>query len=249
MAGPMVSAGAVAAPIMQQPAISAPPIGQALSLMAQIRHLPQDEVYLRSLGVDLVFRTGAHALNTLLARGVQVRYGDMGDSSAHAEWLANQNAVIINQKYQGDTSPHTLRAISEALYHEAGHVARQGDGQASLQEEINCLALNTLAHRYHMATVPGYAQSCSQSRLITDGVALYEKLFFDPDPEKHALVRRIIEKYGELPPETADHRIPVLPYGVPLADRVFRAIQYRKATSFTPQTPQLQAPAAYSRLA
>lgn len=159
-----------------------PAIRAALAMMAQIRHLPQDEPYMRALGVDIIFQDGAQALQTLMARGCRIAYGDMGDSKAHAEWRAEENKVIINQKYQGDESPHMLRAISEALYHETGHVARQGDGQASLQEEINCLALNTLAHRYHMATVPGYAQSCSQSRLITDGVALYEKLFLTPTP-------------------------------------------------------------------
>ncbi|MBK8190071.1 MAG: hypothetical protein IPK79_06430 [Vampirovibrionales bacterium] len=211
-----------------------PAIRAALAMMAQIRHLPQDEPYMRALGVDIIFQDGAQALQTLMARGCRIAYGDMGDSKAHAEWRAEENKVIINQKYQGDESPHMLRAISEALYHETGHVARQGDGQASLQEEINCLALNTLAHRYHMATVPGYAQSCSQSRLITDGVALYEKLFFDADPSKRALVARIIEKYGDLPPETIDHRIPFLPAGVPLADRVLRTIQYRRASAFMP---------------
>ncbi len=200
-------------------------IKNALMLVGQIQHLPRDEAYIRQLGVDLIFKNGAEALNLILQKQPRVEFGDMGDSKAHAQWIKEQNLIMINQKYKNNSSREALYAISEAIYHEAGHVARLGDNQASIQEETNCLALNTLANRFHAYNDPAYANSSSDSRLIADGVALYPKLFFDSDPNKQGLVNRIIEKYGMLPPETPDHPIPRTPYGLSLVDRILRQIQ------------------------
>ena len=218
----MVRPGATVA--VNAPVFS-PEISRALDILGQIRHLPGDEAYIRGMGVEVLFNNGAEALNLIRAKGIQVAFGDMGDSKAHAQWVKEQNLIMINQKYRGDMSPDTLYAISEAIYHEAGHASRLGDDQSSIQEEINCLALNTLAYRYHTATDPSYLLSASRSRLIQDGVALYAKLFFDPDPNKQALVNRVILKYGELPLETPDHGTAPLPYGIPLGYRVLRQIQ------------------------
>ncbi len=209
-----------------------PEIFHALVLLADIRHLPQDEAHMRRLGVDLVFRNGEEALRLILQKGIRVEFGDMGDTKAHAQWLKDDNLIMINQKYRGSLGKETLYAISEAIYHEAGHAARHGDDRASIQEEINCLSLNTLANRYHSATDPEYAQSTSKSALIADGVALYSRLFFDNDPDKKALVNRVIEKYGQLPPESPDHRIPMTPYSVPLADRVLRQLKVQRTAQW-----------------
>ena len=207
-----------------------PEIKQALLLLGQIKHLPADEAYIRYLGVDPIFKSGDEALRLILNKGLRVEFGDMGNSKAHAQWIAEKQLIMINQKYRGQLTKDILYAISEAIYHEAGHAARQGDNQASIQEETNCLAMNTLANRFHAATDPQYAHSASHSRLIADGVALYSKLFFDPDPNKTALVDRIILKYGELPPESPDHTIPKPVTGLtaptPLTDKVVRKIQH-----------------------
>ncbi|MBY0450421.1 MAG: hypothetical protein K2X01_07345 [Cyanobacteria bacterium] len=210
-----------AAPVLKSP----PEIEYAKILLQQIQHLPGDEAYLRQLGVDILFQNGMEAARLIASKNIHVDFGDMGDSLAHAHWEKETNRIIINQKYRGDFSRPTLYAISEAIYHEAGHAARLGDDQSSLQEEINCLALNTLAHRFHLATDPSYVQTVSTSRLISDGVALYNRLFFDADPSKQALVRRVIEKYGELPPESPDHRVPLTASTVPLTDRVLRQMK------------------------
>ncbi len=207
-------------------------IKQALMLVGRIQHLAYDEAEIQKMGVSLIFRNGAEALNLILQKQPRVEFGDMGDSKAHAQWIKDKNLIMINQKYQGNPSKETLYAISEAIYHEAGHVARLGDDQASIQEETNCLALNTLAHRFHAYTDPSYAHSNSNSRLITDGVALYPKLFFDKDPNKQGLINRIIEKYGMLPPETPDHRIPPTPYGVSIVDRILRQIHHNNTTQW-----------------
>ncbi len=207
-------------------------IKRALMLVGEIHHLPGDEIHMRQLGVDLIFQNGAEALNLILQKQPRVEFGDMGESKAHAQWIKAENLIMINQKYKGDASRDTLYAISEAIYHEAGHVARLGDDQASIQEETNCLALNTLAHRFHSAMDPSYGQNNSDSRLITDGVALYPKLFFDPDPRKQGLVNRIIEKYGMLPPESPDHKIPRTPYGTSLVDGILRQIHHTNTTQW-----------------
>ena len=210
----------VFAPQAPAPADNQATLNQAMSLLGQIQNLPADEAYMRHLGVNPVFKNGAEALQLILAKGIKVEFGDMGDSPAHAQWAADKNTIMINQKYQGDTSPETLYAISEALYHEAGHAAGNGDNQSSIQEELNCLSLNTLAHRYHTTIDPQYAQSASTSRLIADGVAVYAKLFFDADPNKQALIDRVVKKYGDLPISSPGHEPPPQGAPMPLAYRV-----------------------------
>ncbi|WP_303672656.1 hypothetical protein [Vampirovibrio chlorellavorus] len=192
---------------------------QSLILLGQVRHLPGDDAYLRGMGVWPVFQNGQQALQTILQKGIRVEFGDMGDSPAHAQWIAEQNRIMINQRYRGDSSPATRYAISEALYHEAGHAAGNGDDQSSIQEELNCLALNTLAHRYHRAINPYYGQTATHSPLLSDGVALYAQLFFDSDPQKRALIRRVVQKYGDLPLESPGHPVPYLGPGMAWAPR------------------------------
>lgn len=197
-------------------------IRYALVLLGQIRNLPQDENYMRCLGVYPGFQNGQQALRVIQDKGIQVEFGDMGNSPAHAQWISAQNKIMINQRYKGDTSLDTLYAISEAIYHEAGHAAGNGDANSSVQEELNCLGLNTLAYRYHAATNSNYAQSVSNNPLLSNGVALYPKLFFAPDPQKQGLINRVVEKYGDLPLESPGHITPpanpLMP--LPLAYRV-----------------------------
>jgi hypothetical protein len=194
-------------------------IAEALRRLGTIVNPPYDDAYLRrTLGVIPPFRNGGEALGLLLSRGVRVEFGDMGDSPAHAEWQSDRNRIVLNARYRNDTSPATLYALSEAVYHETGHVAGNGDGQSSIQEELNCLALNTLGYRCHTALDSAYAAAASASPLIANGVALYSRLFFDPDPAKRALIRRVIEKYGNLPLTSPGHGLPL--HFSPLALRV-----------------------------
>lgn len=226
--------------LVQQTPLDKAIIRQAIGLLGQIRHLPQDEPYVRQLGVNPVFQNGQQALQVIQNKGIRVEFGDMGDSPAHAQWMADQNLIMINQRYKGDTNPATLFAISEAIYHEAGHAAGNGDDNSSVQEELNCLALNTLAHRYHTAIDPNYAQTVSSNRLLADGVALYPKLFFDADPQKQALVNRIVNKYGDLALTSPGHEVPTIstqPW--PLAQRV--KTQFNQQNPFQP-SPHLPLP-------
>jgi hypothetical protein len=212
-------------------ATSDPLIAQALHYLGEIRNLPQDEVALSQMGVNILFHCGQDALDLIRQKNIKVAFGDMGDSLAHAQWIKDDNLIMINQKYKNDSSWPNLYAISEAIYHEAGHAGRMGDDRSSIQEEIDCLALNTLAYRYHAATNPQYVLVSGTNRLIADGVALYAKLFFDPDPNKTALVNRVIDKYGFLPTHSPDHTIPLQnpSFGPTLADRVIRTLHDRQA--------------------
>ena len=45
----------------------------------------------------------------------------------------------------------------------------------------------------------------SDSLIVQDGVSVYERLFFDSDPEKKALIRRLQIKYGYLPAGDVKH--------------------------------------------
>lgn len=186
-----------------------PELVAALATMADIRPFPGVSEYVRSMGIDVIFPNGGAALDTIMQKNIRVIFDDMGDTTAHAEWRADQNTMVINQKYRGDASPTMLYAISEALFHESGHAACDGDGYSSIQEETNCLFLNAWANYGHQQESPAYAQTTHQSELLSNGVALYTKLFFqDPDPEKKALVRRIALKYGMLPVVSPGHLLP-----------------------------------------
>lgn len=218
----------------------------ALLRLGQIQNRPEDVAVLKKLGITPLFNSGQDALKVIRDKGIEVGFGDMGDSPAHAEWRSDQNRIIINQRYKNDNSPETLYAISEAIYHEAGHASGNGDGVSSVQEEINCLALNALGYRYHAAHDPSYTASASKSPLISNGVALYSRLFFDdPDPTRQALVRRIADKYGDLPLESPGH--PIRTDGINIANRVAELVRQRaQANYFVPTLNQFKPPTATS---
>jgi hypothetical protein len=220
-----------------------PVIIEALRILEQTTNLPQDEAYLESIGINIIFHTGREALEVIQRLNASVEFGDTGDPNAHAIWSKEENKMIINQNYRGNMSMPVLYAIAESIYHEAGHAARLGDNQSSIQEELDCLALNTLAYRSHVANDPRYVSATSSGplrQLFENGVALYPRLFFDPDPHKRALVNRVIEKYGMLPPDSPDHTIPHLPGNAAITERVLFELQRRRSREMLYQYPYLR---------
>lgn len=186
-------------------------IKQALLDMADIEDMPGMSEYARSLGLTKLFKDGQEAFDLLLAKRVDVHYGDMLGLASHAQWRFEQNATVINEKYRtNNPSRHLVYAFSEALFHEAGHIAHLGDGYSSLQEELNTLFLNAWGNYYHQQQDITYANSATESDLLQNGVSLYADLFFnDPDPYKTKLVQRLALKYAPiLPVTTADHPVP-----------------------------------------
>jgi hypothetical protein len=216
-------------------------LNKALEHLGQIQNRSEDVATLQKLGITPLFNTGQDALKVIRDKNIEVGFGDMGDSPAHAEWQSDKNRIIINQKYKNDSSPENLYAMSEAIYHEAGHASGNGDDRSSVQEEINCLALNALGYRYHAASDPAYAASASKSPLISNGVALYSKLFFeDPDSTRQALVRRVADKYGDLPLSSPGH--PVRSDGANLANRVTELVRQREKANYFVSTLNQQNP-------
>jgi hypothetical protein len=206
-------------------------VAASLFHLAGIVNRPDDLLCLRSMGVFPPFRSGREALWLIQSRGIAVEFGDMGDSPAHAQWEADKRQITLNARYRGDTSPATLYALSEAIYHEAGHAAGNGDNRSSIQEELNCLGLNALGYRCHVTRDPAYAAVASRSPLIANGVALYSRLFFtDPDPTRNALINRVIEKYGDLPLSSPGHPVPTDPNS--LARRIQQRLKEQEANDF-----------------
>ncbi len=213
-------------------------IAAALVHLAGITNAPADVACLHSMGVFPPFRSGREALWLIQSRGIRVEFGDMGDSPAHAQWEQDKHQITLNARYRGDTSSATLYALSEAIYHEAGHASGNGDNKSSIQEELNCLGLNALGYRCHITRDPAYAAVASTSPLIANGVALYSRLFFtDPDPARNALINRVIEKYGDLPLSSPGHPVPLNPNA--MAIRIARRLQEQKQANDSPPWPPI----------
>lgn len=172
------------------------------NLLQSVRNLnglefDKNEVhYIQSLGIVLPFLKGNDAINFIKKNRIGVEFAPLSSDNIHAQYDYDYNCILINEKYKNEKDPAVLLAISEAILHEAGH-AKDYDGETSVQEEIDCLALNALSHRtfdkkYHDI----FAQN--NSPIVKDGVCVYPELFFDDDPLKQALVNRLSQKYGNL---------------------------------------------------
>ena len=104
--------------------------------------------------------------------------------------------ISMVDKYKDTNDFPVILAISEAILHEVGH-AKDNDDTSSVQEELQCLALNVLAHKFHKQQYPDIFEN-KKEKIISDGVELYTNLYFDSDPHKTALIKRVQEKYGFL---------------------------------------------------
>ncbi len=173
-------------------------ISRALNELKQVEFLPNDVIYMKNLGVNLPFKNGMEAVNYLNSKHIDIMYAEFSDKNVHA-CLDTSNktpVVLINSDYKDLATFPDILAISEAMIHEAGH-AKDNDSINSIQEEIDCLALNVLAHQHYKKSYPDVFKN-QNSPLYLEGVNLYDKLFFDFDPKKEALKRRVSDKYGYL---------------------------------------------------
>lgn len=191
------SPNAMAAPEAAFPWVKDANIQAAIRALSKITFDPQDAAYVRSIGANMPFNSGAEALDFLRKSNARIVFDKLSSPEVHAQYDFDKNFIRINETYRDTLNTAEILAIAEAILHEAGH-AKDGDNASSLQEEIDCLAMNVLAHRYIQRQYP-HMFSNSSSRIVQDGVSIYEKLFFDPDPNKKALVERLQDKYGYLP--------------------------------------------------
>jgi len=174
----------------------------SLNELKQIRFDSNDVEYLKRTGVTLPFNSGAEAVKFLRDSNTRILFDNM-PSDIHAQYDFSKNFIKINSLYKNTLNTAEILAMAEAILHEAGH-AKDRDNQSSIQEEINCLGANALAHRDLQRRYP-YMFITSNSLIVQDGVSVYEKLFFDSDINKLALIRRLQLKYGYLPAGDSKH--------------------------------------------
>lgn len=196
--------GIYVAPI-QSTKVQEDTIQKAMDELSRVRFCANDIFYMKNLGVNLPFENGKEAVDYLKSKNIEVAYAEFSNQNVHAclDTTENIPKALINSNYKDLASFADVLAISEAMLHEAGH-AKDEDSDNSIQEEIDCLALNVLAHQYYKRTYPNVFKN-QDSPLYFEGVSLYDSLFFDFDPEKKALKKRIFEKYGFLNVSSRNH--------------------------------------------
>lgn len=169
----------------------------ALSEINDLYFDPADIRYVENMGIELPFKSGKECVDFIKKENIRLGFAKPYEKSIHAQYSFDANTIMINKRYKGTKDYAVMLAIGEAILHEAGH-AKDRDGQSSIQEELNFLGMNAVAHR---AFIKKYSDVFSESTapIVCDGVSVYAKLFFEPDPEKKNLIARIKEKYGDLP--------------------------------------------------
>ena len=172
-------------------------IAAALTELQELTFSAEDLNYLKSMGIEVPFKSGKEALDFIEKSNIRIIFDTPAEPGIHAQYDYYKNIITINKRYENmDDFPLTL-AIAEAILHETGH-AKDKDGYSSIQEELNFLGMNAIAHRAFLKKY-GDIFSDAAEPIIKDGVSVYAKLFFDPDPEKKALIQRMKDKYGDLP--------------------------------------------------
>lgn len=172
-------------------------IAAALSELENIEFDERDFDYLKNMGVKPPFRSGAEAVAFIKKSNTRIAFSEMSSKHIHAQYDYEKNMIYINDLYQNSQDFPVILAIGEAILHEAGH-AKDNDGDSSIQEELDFLGMNAIAHRAFLKKY-GDIFSESDELIVKDGVNVYSDLFFEPDPDKQKLVERMKIKYGYLP--------------------------------------------------
>lgn len=171
-----------------------------LSAISRLNHVKfdnNDVKYIQSLGIVLPFQSGEEAVSYIKNSHIGVKFEKLSSVNTHARYDFEDNCIEINEIYRNTQNPAEMMAISEAILHEAGH-AKDRDNSSSLQEEIECLSLNALSHRFFCKNSYNVFSNAN-ALIVKDGVCVYADLFFDNDPSKAKLINRLKQKYGELP--------------------------------------------------
>lgn len=172
-------------------------IATALSEINELTFAPEDIRYVENMGIRLPFKSGKECVDFIKKENIRLYFAKPFERDVHAQYSFDKNAIMINKRYQNTKDFAVMLAIGEAILHEAGH-AKDKDGQSSIQEELNFLGMNAVAHRAFIKKY-GKVFSNSTAPIVEDGVSIYAKLFFDPDPDKKQLIARMKQKYGDLP--------------------------------------------------
>lgn len=172
-------------------------IKAALSELNSLQFAQDDVNYLASFGVNVPYKNGKEAVDFLKKNKVRIRFEKPTDKNVHAQYDFSTNLIIINKDYKNCQDFPVIIAIAEAILHEASH-AKDNDGDSSIQEELDSLGMNAVSHRAFLNKY-GNLFKDSEAPIISDGVSIYAKLFFEQDMEKQNLTKRVRSKYGYLP--------------------------------------------------
>ena len=153
------------------------------------------------LGGKLIFKNGKEAVDFSKKNNIKIDFDKMENPSIHAQWSEAQNKIIINNKYKNTNKIAEILAIASSILHELSH-AKDNDSTSSIQEEIDCLGMNSLAHSAFSKKYKNVFLG-QQSPIIKDGVELYANLYFND--KKENLIKRISKKYGNLPVQSPNH--------------------------------------------
>lgn len=183
-----------------------PEINSALNELSKVQFSLYDLKYIKSLGVKPPFESGKEICDFIKNNNIDIKFEQINPPSVHAQFVHNPNGrslIYVNSKYQNTKNFAEILAISSSLAHEAGH-AKDFDNLDSIQEELDCLSLNVLVHRYFKKMYNDPFKD-SNSFIVREGVGLYDDLFFDKSKEKTALKSRVYLKYGDLPAGDLKH--------------------------------------------
>ncbi len=174
----------------------------SLNKLASLKFNKEDIAKVQRYGVKQIFKDGQEALSFAKNNDIKIVFGKVDKQDVHAQWLQDENKIIINDTYKDTRSMAEVLAISAAIFHELSH-AKDRDGISSIQEEIDCLGMNALAFNVFRKQNPRIFTKDS-SPIIKDGVELYTNLFLGDNEQ--TLLERIKLKYGSLPVESPNHK-------------------------------------------
>lgn len=185
---------------------------KAVNQLNYIKFDKDDVKHVQSMGIVLPFQSGKEAVDYIKNSHIGIKFDKFDSKYVHAQYDFDNNCIKINDIYKNTQNKAVILAISEAILHETGH-AKDKDEGTSLQEEIECLALNAIAHRSIVKNIPNAFEN-SDSLIVKDGVCVYGDLFFGANDSKSALTERIKIKYGHLPVGDFKHPPSALAYKV-----------------------------------
>lgn len=179
---------------------------EAIDELEKVEYDKNDITYMKSIGINPPFNSGKETVDFLKRKQIPIQYGKFSDKKVHACLARGEDGkevILINERYKNSTSRAEVLATSEAINHEAGH-AKDGDRKNSIQEELDDLSLNVLAHRAYEKKYKGIFDG-SDTFFFKEGVNLYPKLFFAYGIDKTDLKSRVADKYGHLPAGDEKH--------------------------------------------
>lgn len=176
-------------------------INLAVEELKNLEFSNDDKNFIKRHGAKPPFKNGKEAYDFIKNSGIKIQFAKLPSNDIHAQWDINEKSININKIYKNNKNKAVILAISEAILHEAGH-AKDNDGDSSIQEEINCLALNAMAHRTYEKKYPNIYNS-AQENIVKNGVTMYSDIYFDKNP--YRLIKRIQKSYSHLPAGDIKH--------------------------------------------